>query len=257
MKILGNFIFNHMLGDIVMAKVIMISSGKGGTGKTMFASNIAVILADRGNKTLLVDMVMGFRNLDIYLGLENNIVYDLYDVMTGVCDKSQALLIDKRVDNLHFIAASPAHVQNYITKDQISDFINNVRDSYDYVIIDSPSGTGNLNTLLVQMCDEIIVVTSPDYASLRDSDAFYNYIRGLKQYNCRFVVNNTILSLIEAGYMVPIDNIINYLKCEIIGIIQYDDNIRVSTNMGEPITLNKKNYIRDNFDKIVRHISPK
>ncbi len=238
-----------------MAKVIMVSSGKGGAGKTMFATNIGITLADNGNKTLLVDMVMGFRNSDIYLGLENNIVYDLYDVMTGVCEKSRALIQDKRVDNFHFIAASPAHVQPYITKKQISDFLISVSDEYEYVIIDAPSGVGNLTTILSQICDEVIILSTPDYASLRDTDALHNNIKSLGKSNCKIVINKTVLKMMDAGHMVSIDKIINYFKSEIIGLIQEDDNIRISTNIGEPIALLKENYIRENFNRIAKHIA--
>ena len=153
-----------------MGKAIVIASGKGGTGKTMFAANLGVTLARQGHKTVLIDLDNGLRNLDLYLGMENNIVYDVNDVLTGVCRIRQALIKVKAFTGLSFMAASPQKSDGEITPLHIKVLCEKLKKKYDYIIIDAPAGIDDGMVLATGGCDMAIIVVTPEYASLRNAD---------------------------------------------------------------------------------------
>ena len=154
-----------------MGKSILIASGKGGTGKTMFAVNLGATLVSNGKKVLIIDMDLGLRNLDLYLGVENNVVYDVYDVMTGVCRIKQAIIQDKRFENLHMMSASPNKEDGTLTPLHMKVLCGKLRDKYDYILIDAPSGIDDGVTIASAGADMAIIVTNPEYSAIRDADA--------------------------------------------------------------------------------------
>ena len=152
-----------------MSKVYLVASGKGGTGKTMFSVNLGASYAQKGYRVVVVDMDMGLRNLDLYLGLENNVVFDVYDVVTGVCPIRQALIRDRRIDGLYMIGSSPERDKGDLTPLHIQVLCEKLKEQFDYIIIDSPSGIDDGLVLASAGADAAIIVTTPEYAALRDA----------------------------------------------------------------------------------------
>ncbi len=237
-----------------MAKTIAVCSGKGGTGKTMFTANLGAILAKKGKNVVLVDMDTGLRNLDLYLGLENNVVYDVNDVMNGVCRIKQALIKDKNFENLFFMAASPKPDDGEITPLHTKVLCEKLKEVFDYVIIDCPAGIDDGFAIATGGADEIIMVISPDYASIRDCEAVSIVLKERKLTNVHYVLNRANISLMNRGLAPTVDDIPREISDKIVGVIQDDENILISTNMGLPVVFMEDTYIIKNFEKIAERI---
>ncbi len=249
---------NPHKGDILeerMGKTYLITSGKGGTGKTMFAVNFGATLAMRGHSVVVLDMDMGLRNLDLYFGLENNVVYDVYDVLTGLCRIKQALIKDKRFDSLYVMAAAPSRDDGTLTPLHMKVLCEKLKSAYDYVIIDSPSGIDDGLVLASAGADEAIIVINPEYSSIRDADNLDRELVSLGISKRWLVVNKAVAELMAAGYAPKLSEITYVLQPEIAGIIQQDRNIQISTNLGMPIVLKEGTYISDNFERIADRIT--
>lgn len=238
-----------------MGKVYLVASGKGGTGKTMFAVNFGATLAKRGHSVVVIDFDLGLRNLDLYLGLENNVVYDVYDVLTGLCRIKQALIRDKRFENLYMMAASPEKNDGTLTPLHMKVLCNKLKNLYDYVIIDAPSGIDDGLVLASAGADEAIVVTNTDYSALRDADYLDRELVKLGIEKRWLIVNKVDAEMMAKGYAPMLEDIVPMLQPQLVGIIQYDRNIQVSTNLGVPIVLNEGNYIEENFNNIAGRIT--
>ncbi|MGC2872172.1 septum site-determining protein MinD [Ihubacter sp. rT4E-8] len=237
-----------------MGKVYLIASGKGGTGKSMFAVNFGAALAGRGKSVVLLDMDLGLRNLDLYFGLENQVVYDVYDVLTGVCRIKQALIRDKRFENLYMMAAPPSRDDGSLTPLHLQVLCEKLKNIYDYVIIDAPSGIDDGLVLASAGADIAVLVTTPEYSALRDADTLDRELLqlGIKE---RFVVlNKVVAEMMNAGYAPRLREITAMLRPPLAGIIQYDENIQISTNLGVPIILKQGTYIEENFQRITGRI---
>lgn len=237
-----------------MGKVYVIASGKGGTGKTMFAANLGATLAQSGKSVVVVDMDLGLRNLDLYFGLENHVVYDVYDVMTGVCEIKQALIRDRRFEELYIIGASPERDKGDLTPLHSRVLCEKLCDRFDYVIIDAPSGIDDGLVVATAGADAAVIVTSPEYAALRDADILDREIMKLGIKERYVVVNKVIAELMSAGYNPRLREITAMLRPELIGIIQFDENINISTNLGLPIVLKPGTYIQENFRNIAARL---
>lgn len=234
-----------------MSKVYFVASGKGGTGKTMFACNLGASYAQKGHRVVIVDMDMGQRNLDLYMGLENNIVFDVYDVMTGVCPIRQALVKDRRFDALYMIGASPVRDRGDLTPLHVQVLCERLREEFDYIIIDAPSGIDDSMVLAAAGADAAIIVTTPEYAALRDADMLDSELIKLGIYNRYLVINKLRAELMNAGILPKLRDIVQMMRPKLIGVIQYDDNINISTNVGVPIVLKQGTYINSNFLNIM------
>jgi len=229
-----------------MGKAIVIASGKGGTGKTMFAANLGTTLAGQGHKVVLIDLDTGLRNLDLYLGIENNIVYDVNDVLTGVCRIRQALVKIKAFPGLYFMAASPQKPNGEITPLHIKVLCEKLKSKYDYVIVDAPAGIDD-GMIIATGCDMGIIVVTPEYASLRNAETVKKTIKAQGIDNICYVVNRIDLRLIESGKAPSFDEVTKNIREKIVGIIQEDENIHVSTNLGVPIVSMTDTYIAKSF----------
>ena len=237
-----------------MGKVFIVASGKGGTGKTMFSVNLGATLAKKGYSVVMVDMDMGLRNLDLYFGLEDNVVYDVYDVLTGLCKIRQALIKDKRFDGLYVMASSPTRSDGSLTPLHMKVLSEKLKEEFDFVIIDGPAGIDDGLVLAAAGADEGIIVINPDYASIRDGD---NLDRELKELGIekRFlVINNIDVDLMEEGYIPSLGEVMNTLTPTLAGVIQTDPNIRISTNLGIPIVIKEGTYLEENFNNIADRI---
>ena len=234
-----------------MSKVYLVASGKGGTGKTMFAANLGSSYAQKGYKVVIIDMDMGLRNLDLYLGLENNVVYDVYDVMTGVCKIKQALVKDHRFDNLYIIGSSPEREKGDLTPLHVKVLCEKLKTDFDYIIVDAPSGIDDGMVLASAGADAAIIVATPEYAALRDADMVDRVILKMGIRNRYLIINKLSAPLMEAGCIPGLQEITHMIRAKLIGIIQFDTNINLSTNLGEPIVMIQNTYIQKNFNNIV------
>lgn len=237
-----------------MSKVHLIASGKGGTGKTMFAVNYGATLALQGHSVVIIDMDLGMRNLDLYCGLENNVVYDVFDVLTGVCRIKQALIRDRRFEELYVMAAPPAKDDGTLTPLHMKVLCSRLRQMFDYIIIDAPSGMDDGLVLAAAGADDCIIVTTPEYSSLRDADTLDRELSALGMEKRYLVLNRVVAEMMAAGYVPRLRDITTMLRPVLAGVIQQDENIHISTNLGVPIVMKSDTYIRENFDKIVNRI---
>jgi len=237
-----------------MGKVIVVASGKGGTGKTMFSVNLGATLAKMGRSVVMIDLDMGLRNLDLYFGLENNVVYDVHDVLTGLCKIKQALIKDKNFHGLYLMASSPDRSDGYLTPLHMKVLCDKIRAEYDYVIVDAPSGIDDGLVLAAAGADRAIIVCTPDYSAIRDADNLDRELLKLGINDRVLVVNNVDAELMAEGYAPRLRDITGMLKPELIGVIQNDQNIRVSTNLGVPIVIKDGTYIAENFRNIAERV---
>lgn len=237
-----------------MSKVILISSGKGGTGKTLFAANIGAILAMRGKKVVLLDMDLGLRNLDLYMGLESKVVYNVMDVLSGMCRIKKALIRDKRFPSLYLMAASPNRDDRDITPLHMKVLCSKLKEEFDYIIIDAPAGVGDGLTLAAAAAEKAIIVTEAEHASIRDADAVDRQLDDMNIEDRCCVINKVKAELMATGAVPNIGTITRNLRMKLVGIIQYDDNVFIATNRGVPIVLKPGTYIEKNFNKIVDRI---
>jgi len=237
-----------------MGKVILVSSGKGGTGKTMFSVNLGAILAQQGNRVMLLDMDMGLRNMDIYLGMENKVIYNIMDVISGVCRIKKAMMRVDGFQDLYFMAASPRKDDRDMTPLHMEVLCNKLRKYFDYIIIDCPAGIGDLFDVSMAAADKTVIVTEPEVASLRDADTTERYLREKGMDNMCVVVNKVKVELMQAGLVPGMSEIMNMFKSPVAGLIQYDENIHISTNKGIPIVCKSGTYIERNFLDIANRI---
>lgn len=237
-----------------MGKVILVSSGKGGTGKTMFSVNLGAILAEQGNRVMLLDMDMGLRNMDIYLGMENKVIYNIMDVISGVCRIKKAMMRVDGFDDLYFMAASPRRDDRDMTPLHMEVLCNKLRKYFDYIIVDCPAGIGDLFDVAIATADRTVIVTEPEVASLRDADTTERYLREKGIDNMCVVVNKVKVELMQAGLVPGMSEILSMFKSPVAGLIQYDENIHISTNKGIPIVCKKDTYIERNFIDIANRI---
>lgn len=238
-----------------MGKVFVVVSGKGGTGKSTFVSNMGALLAARGKSVVLVDMDMGLRALDLYMGLESKVVYNVYDVISGLCRIKQALIKDKRFDKLYLMAASPQRDDGEITPLHMEVLCKRLAEKFDYVIIDSPAGIDDGFILSAAGADKAIIVTVPEYAAARDAEMVEKLLDEMNITDRCYVINKVKPALLTSGMVPSISDIASQLRMPLAGIIQYDDNIHIAANNGLPIVFKKDSYIYENMEKIVDRIT--
>ena len=243
-----------------MSKTFVVASGKGGTGKTMFAVNAGCMLAQMGYKVCLIDMDMGLRNMDLYLGLENNVVYDVMDVLKGVCRIKQALIKVKDYPGLSFMAASPKKNDGTVTPLHMKVLCDKLKTQFDYIIIDSPAGLDDGTEIALGGADQVLIIINPEIASIRDSSSVCDEIKDFdsktqalrgKKAEIKFVLNRVNLKLMKAGFAPKPEMFPEEVRSNIIGIIEEDENIHISTNLGTPVINMGETNVYKAFKKIV------
>lgn len=237
-----------------MGRTIAIVSGKGGTGKTMFAANLGATLAKMGRQTILIDMDTGLRNLDLYLGLENKVVYDVNDVMYGLCRIRQAVIKDKTFPGLSFMAASPRRDEGYLTPLHVKVLCEKLAEKYDYVILDAAAGVDDGLDMVLGGADEAIIVMNPEISSKRDSELVTEILRSKGMQNIYYIINKINIRLINAGFAPSMEDVTRGIRNRVIGLIREDENIHISTNLGLPVVFKDNTYIAENFRKIAKRI---
>lgn len=223
-----------------MARVIVITSGKGGVGKTTTTSNLGMALARLNHNTLLIDADIGLRNLDLLLGLENRIIYNGLDVLNEKCRLEQALIQDKRQPNLTFFPLSSNQAKVSLTKMQIQQLVELVTDKYEFILIDSPAGIDEGFQAAINPANEAIIVVTPEVPSIRDADKVIGLLvaKGIK--NINLLVNRIRPSMVKTDDMMSIDDVKNILGVPLIGVIPDSEQVIVASNRGEPLVLEKK-----------------
>ncbi|NMA34034.1 MAG: septum site-determining protein MinD [Clostridiaceae bacterium] len=237
-----------------MSEVIVITSGKGGVGKTTSTANIGTGLALSGCKTVLIDTDIGLRNLDVVMGLENRIVYDLVDVAEGTCRVKQALIKDKRFDGLYLIPAAQTRDKTAVKPSQMIKLCEELREEFDYILIDCPAGIEQGFKNAIAAADRAIVITTPEVSAVRDADRIIGLLEANEIRNPKLLVNRLRADMVRRGDMMSIDDIIDILAIGLIGVIPDDEKIVVSTNRGEPAICDSKSVAGQAFRNVVRRI---
>ena len=236
------------------ARVIVITSGKGGVGKTTTTANIGAALADKGHKVLLIDTDIGLRNLDVVMGLENRIVYDLIDVIEGRCRVSQALIKDKRCPNLVLLPAAQIRDKNDVNTDQMKELIYSLKESFDYILIDCPAGIEQGFKNAIAAADEAIVVTTPEVSATRDADRIIGLLEAAGIKSPRIVVNRLRIDMVKEKNMLSVEDILDILAVKLLGVVPDDENVVISTNKGEPLVYKGDSLAAKAFKNIASRI---
>lgn len=226
-----------------MGEAIVITSGKGGVGKTTTSANLGTALAILGKRVCLVDTDIGLRNLDVVMGLENRIIYDLVDVVEGRCKMHQALVKDKRFDDLlYLMPAAQTSDKTAVAPEQIKNMVQELKQEFDYVIIDCPAGIEQGYKNAVSGADKAIVVTTPEISAVRDADRIIGLLEQEENIEPpRLVVNRIRNHLMKNGDTMDIDEIVQHLSIDLLGIVADDDEVIKASNHGEPIAMDPKN----------------
>ncbi|MEN6414486.1 MAG: septum site-determining protein MinD [Veillonellales bacterium] len=237
-----------------MGEVIVITSGKGGVGKTTTTANLGTGFALMGKKVVLVDADIGLRNLDVVMGLENRIVYDLVDVTEGNCRLKQALIRDKRYETLYLLPAAQTRDKTAVNPDQMRLLCQDLAQEFDYVLIDCPAGIEQGFKNAIAGADRAIIVTTPEVSAVRDADRIIGLLESEGKSNPKLIVNRIRPQMVKKGDMMDIDDIIEILAVDLLGIIPEDEYIVISTNRGEPAITNPVSTASTAYKNIVRRL---
>lgn len=237
-----------------MGEVIVITSGKGGVGKTTTTANLGTGLALKGKKVVLIDTDIGLRNLDVVLGLENRIVYDLVDVIEGTCRIKQALIKDKRYDNLYLLPAAQTRDKSAVNPEQMIKLCDELKTEYDYILVDCPAGIEQGFKNAIAGASRAIVVTTPEVSAVRDADRIIGLLEANELRNPKLLINRVRADMVKRGDMMTIDDIVDILAIDIIGVVPDDEKIIVSTNKGEPAVTDSKSLAGEAYRNITRRI---
>ncbi len=218
-----------------MSEVIVVTSGKGGVGKTTTTANLGTGLAKLNKKVVLVDTDIGLRHLDVVLGLENRIVYNLVDVIEGNCRAAQAMIKDKKCDGLYLLPAAQTRDKSAVTPDQMKTLVDELRKDFDYVILDCPAGIEQGFQNAIAAADRALIVTTPEVSAVRDADRIIGLLEANDVRNNHLIVNRLNIDMMKHGNMMSADDVVEVLSIDLIGVVPYDEQIVVATNTGTPL----------------------
>ncbi|OVE79883.1 septum site-determining protein MinD [bacterium J17] len=235
-------------------RAIVITSGKGGVGKTTTTANIGAALALKGKKVLVIDGDIGLRNLDVIMGLENRIVFNLVDVVKGVCKPQQAFIKSKKSNNLFLLPASQTDDKDAVSQSEVSDLIKKLKGEFHYILIDSPAGIEQGFRNACAGADQAILVTTPEVSAIRDAD---RVIGLLAAFNIEpsLLINRVDKDMVRKGDMLSPQDVVDILGVEQIGLVLKDDDIIVSSNTGEPVVYNPKSSAGRSFLRIADRLN--
>ena len=233
-----------------MAKTIVVTSGKGGVGKTTTTANLGTALALRDKRVVVIDTDIGLRNLDVVMGLENRIVYDLIDIIEETCKLNQAMIKDKHSKEMYLIPAAQTRDKTAIQSEQLRDLCEKLKKDFDYVIIDCPAGIEQGFRNAVAAADNAIVVTTPEVSAVRDADRVIGLIEAAELPTPDLIINRVRPKMVNNGDMLNKDDVLNLLAVRILGMVPDDDQIIVSTNRGMPVVHNPKSWSGEAFRRI-------
>ena len=236
-----------------MSEVIVITSGKGGVGKTTTAANIGIGLAQLGKKVVMVDTDIGLRNLDVVLGLENRIVYNLVDVVEGNCRMKQALIRDKRYEQLCLLPSAQTRDKTSVTPEQMKKLCDELKQSFDFVLLDCPAGIEQGFRNAIAGADKALVVTTPEVSAIRDADRIIGLLEAEDIRDIHLIINRLRPDMIARGDMMSVEDVIEILAVDLIGTILDDEQIVIAANQGEPLS-GRNSQAEEEYRNICRRL---
>lgn len=237
------------------AKVVTITSGKGGVGKTTTTANLGVALARLDKRVVVIDADIGLRNLDIVMGLENRIVYDLVDVVEGRCKLRQAMIKHKQFPDLYLIPAAQTRDKTAVSPADMVQICNQLRQEFDFILIDSPAGIERGFRNAVAPADEVLIVTNPEVSAVRDADRIIGLIEAENKGPAQLILNRVKIDMVRKGEMLSANDVTDILAIRIIGIVPEDENVVPASNSGVPVTLNENSRAGVAFRNIARRLN--
>lgn len=237
-----------------MSEVLVVTSGKGGVGKTTTTANIGYGLARLGYKVLLIDTDIGLRNLDVVMGLDNRIVYNLVDVIEGSCRAKQAIVKDKTYEGLGLLPAAQTRDKTAICPEQMKKLVEELKPDYDYIIIDCPAGIEHGFKNAIAAANRAIIVTTPEVSAIRDADRIIGILNSNEMPRVDLIINKIRQDMVRRGDMMSIDDVVDILSINLIGTIYDNEEIVISSNRGEPI-INSNSKSGKAYDYIARRIA--
>lgn len=218
-----------------MGEVIVITSGKGGVGKTTTTANIGTGLAKLGKSVVLIDTDIGLRNLDVVMGLENRIVYNLVDVIEGTCRINQALIKDKRTPNLYLLPSAQTKDKTAVSPEQMKKLADELRENFDYILMDCPAGIEQGFKNAIAGATRALIVTTPEMSAVRDADRIIGLLEAAEMEKTELIVNRIRPDMVKREEMLSSEDVVDVLRIDLIGVVPDDENIVISTNKGEPL----------------------
>lgn len=240
--------------ETMTGKVVTVTSGKGGVGKTTATANVGAALAQFGDKVVCIDADIGLRNLDVVLGLENRIVYDLVDVVEGRCRLRQAMIRDKRLPELYLIPAAQTRDKSAVSPSDMVRLCDELRPEFDWIMIDSPAGIERGFRNAIAPADVVLVVTNPEISAVRDADRIIGLIESEEKGPARLVVNRIKPDMVRRGDMLAVEDVLELLAIELVGMIPDDEMVLTSSNRGTPVALDGKSRAGQAFRNIARRL---
>jgi septum site-determining protein MinD len=236
------------------ARTITITSGKGGVGKTTLTANLAVALAMQGQRVVAIDADIGLRNLDVVMGLENRIVYDLVDAVEGTCRLRQAMIRDKRQEGLYLLPAAQKRDKMAVTPEDMRNLIRQLQDDFDFVLVDSPAGIERGFQNAIAGASEVIIVTTPEVSAVRDADRIIGLVEAAEKEIPRLVLNRLKPDMVRRGDMLSTEDVLEILAVGLLGLVPDDEEIIVSTNRGIPVVYDDRSPASTAFHNISRRL---
>lgn len=236
------------------AQVITVTSGKGGVGKTTAVANLATALAVDGKKVVCIDGDIGLRNLDVVMGLENRIVYDIVDVIEGRCKLKQAMIRDKHYPNMYLIPAAQTRDKNAVSPSDMTRICNDLRPEADFVIIDSPAGIERGFRNAIAAADRVLVVTNPEVSAVRDADRVVGILEAEEKGNPYLIINRLNPTLVKNNDMLSAEDVLDLLGIQLIGIVPEDESVLISSNRGAPVVTDAKSRAGRAFRNIAKRL---
>jgi len=236
------------------AKVVTVTSGKGGVGKTTSVANIAVALAIHGQKVTCIDGDIGLRNLDVVMGLENRIVYDLVDIVEGRCRLRQAMIRDKRLPELYLIPAAQTRDKTAVSPSDMVRLCDELRPEMDWILIDSPAGIERGFKNSIAAADKVLVMTNPEVSAVRDADRVIGLLEAEGKGPASLVINRLNPLLVKRGDMLSVEDVLDLLAIELIGIVPEDESVIVASNKGQPLAIDAKTKAGQAFQNIAKRL---
>lgn len=239
------------------SQVIVVTSGKGGVGKTTTVANVSASLSKMGYKTVVIDLDIGLKKLDLILGLENRVIYDIVQVIEGECTLRQALVKDKRFPGLYLLPAAQTRNKDEITPEQVKKICEHLKSDFDFILIDCPAGIEQGFRNAVGAADKAIVVTNPEISAVRDADRIIGLLESAQFKEIKLIINRYQTNMVKKGDMLSIDDLLEHLCIDLLGVVPEDSDVIISTNKGEPIVLNGHSKAAISFNNIALRLTGK